>query len=105
MKRRGAASAGRRGGADGHGVRARSKGTWAAGGSDSSCYALMADAFAAGDVQPFTGLANEAPWPDAARTFAPAGFIPSSVVPGAASPICAPGFSMLLAPFRLVGWS
>ena len=78
------------------------KGTWAAGGSDSSCYALMADAFAAGDVQPFTGLANEAPWPDAARTFAPAGFIPSSVVPGAASPICAPGFSMLLAPFRLV---
>ena len=55
------------------------KGTWAAGGSDSSCYALMADAFAAGDVQPFTGLANEAPWPDAARTFAPAGFIPSSV--------------------------
>jgi Dolichyl-phosphate-mannose-protein mannosyltransferase len=78
------------------------KGTWAAGGSDSSCYALMADAFAAGEVQPFTTLAIEAPWPDAARTFAPAGFIPSSVVPGAASPICAPGFSLLLAPFRLV---
>ena len=49
------------------------KGTWAAGGSDSSCYALMADAFAAGQVQPFTTLAIEAPWPDAARTFAPAG--------------------------------
>ena len=30
-----------------------------------------------------------------------AGFIPSSVI-GAASPICAPGFSALLAPFRLV---
>jgi hypothetical protein len=78
------------------------RGTYAAGGSDSSCYALMADAFARGEVQPYTALALEAPWPDAPRTFAPAGFIPSSVVPGAASPICAPGFSLLLAPFRLI---
>ena len=67
------------------------KGTWAAGGSDSSCYALMADAFAAGDVQPFTGLANEAPWPDAARTL-PGRLHPLIRHAGAASPICAPGF-------------
>jgi hypothetical protein len=79
------------------------KGTWAVGGSDSSCYALMADSFAAGQLQPFSTLAQDAPWPDAARTFAPAGFIPSPVTPAAASPICAPGFSTLLAPFRLVG--
>ena len=79
------------------------RGTYAAGGSDSSCYALMADAFAHGKLQPYTELAREAPWPDAALTFAPAGFIPSSVVAGAASPICAPGFSVLLAPFRLIG--
>lgn len=79
------------------------RGTWAAGGSDSSCYALMADAFARGDLQPVTPLAREAPWPDASRTFAPAGFIPSPIRDGAASPICAPGFSLLLAPLRLVG--
>jgi uncharacterized membrane protein len=78
------------------------RGTWAAGGSDSSCYALMADAFARGELQPRTLLAAEAPWPDAARTFAPAGFIPSPVRRDAASPICAPGFALLLAPLRAV---
>jgi len=76
------------------------RGTTAVGGSDSSCYALMADAFANGDVQPFTPLATEAPWPDAPRTFAPAGFIPSPKYADRASPICSPGFSLLLAPFR-----
>jgi hypothetical protein len=79
------------------------RGTWAAGGSDSSCYALMADAFAVGRLQPVTPLALEAPWPDALRTFAPAGFMPSPVRAGAASPICAPGFSVLLVPFRWLG--
>ncbi len=76
------------------------RGTWAAGGSDSSCYALMAEAFAHGAVQPHLPLANEAPWPDAALAFAPAGFIPSPVRPAAASPVCAPGFSLLMVPFR-----
>lgn len=79
------------------------RGTWAVGGSDSSCYALMADAFATVTLQPRTPLALEAPWPDAARTFAPAGFIPSPVIVDAASPICAPGFSIFLAPFRWLG--
>lgn len=79
------------------------RGTRAAGGSDSSCYALMADAFAHGELQPSFALAREAPWPDASRTFAPAGFIPSPVRAGAASPVCAPGFSLLLAPLRVIG--
>ena len=79
------------------------RGTWAVGGSDSSCYALMAAAFASGQLQPTTSLANAAPWPDASRTFAPGGFIPSPMRPDAASPICAPGFSLLLAPFYFVG--
>jgi hypothetical protein len=74
------------------------KGTWAVGGSDSSCYALMAQAFAAGDLQPSSSLAIDAPWPDAQRTLAPGGFIPSPVRPDAASPICAPGMSVLMAP-------
>jgi hypothetical protein len=79
------------------------RGTWAVGGSDSSCYALMADAFARVRLQPSTTLALDAPWPDASRTFAPAGFIPSPVDAGAASPICSPGFSLMLAPLRAIG--
>ena len=74
------------------------RGTWAVGGSDSSCYGLMAQALATGAVQPASALAVEAPWPDASRTLAPGGFIPSAVHPDAASPICAPGMSVLMAP-------
>ena len=39
------------------------RGTWAVGGSDSSCYALMATALAGGDLQPASVLANDAPGP------------------------------------------
>ena len=74
------------------------KGTWAVGGSDSSCYALMAEAFAHGRWQPTSPLATAAPWPGAARTLAPGGFIPSPVRADAASPICAPGVAVLMAP-------
>ncbi len=79
------------------------RGTWAVGGSDSSCYGLTADAFARLALQPVEALALHAPWPDADRTFAPAGFIPSPVRAGAASPVCAPGFSLLLAVFHAIG--
>jgi hypothetical protein len=79
------------------------RGTWAVGGSDSSCYGLMADAFAHGHLQPSSDLVARVPWPDASRTFAPAGFIPSPVRADAASPICAPGMSVLMAPLVLVG--
>jgi hypothetical protein len=78
------------------------RGTWAVGGSDSSCYALMAQAFARGDLQPSSALAAEAPWPDAARTLAPGGFIPSAIQAGAAAPICAPGMSVLMAPLAVM---
>ena len=79
------------------------RGTRAVGGSDSSCYALMAEAFGSGQWQPSSQLAVEAPWPDASRTLAPGGFIPSPVRPDASSPICAPGFSLLMAPFFAIG--
>jgi len=78
------------------------RGTRAVGGSDSSCYALMAEAFGTGRWQPSSALAVEAPWPDRSRTLAPGGFIPSPTRPDSASPICAPGFSMLMAPFFAV---
>jgi hypothetical protein len=78
------------------------RGTWAVGGSDSSCYGLMADAFSRGRLQPTSGLAVDAPWPDAPRTAAPAGFIPSPVRRDGASPVCAPGFSLLMAPLAML---
>ena len=74
------------------------RGTWAVGGSDSSCYGLMADAFAHGRLQPSTPLVTAAPWPNAAITFAPGGFVPSPINPDAAAPICAPGMPVLMAP-------
>ena len=77
-------------------------GTWAVGGSDSSCYALMAEAFARGSLQPYLPFAGHAPWANATLTFAPAGFIPSPVRPAFASPICAPGFSVVMVPFRWI---
>jgi hypothetical protein len=79
------------------------KGTWSAGGSDSSCYALMADAFARGALQPTSSLSSTAPWPQAPLTLAPAGFIPSPVRIDGASPVCAPGYSVLLTPLVVVG--
>lgn len=78
------------------------RGTWAVGGSDSSCYGLMAKAFAHGQLQPSSRLVASAPWPNAATTFAPGGFIVSTVTPAAAAPICAPGMSVLMTPFALV---
>ena len=79
------------------------KNTRAVGGSDSSCYGVMAVAFAQGQWQPVFELARDAPWPDAARTLAPAGFVPSTVTVNAASPVCAPGFSIVLTPFVWLG--
>jgi hypothetical protein len=79
------------------------RGTWAVGGSDSSCYALMAQAFASSRLQPSSTFARDAPWPDAATTVAPGGFIPSPVRADAASPVCAPGFALLLAPLHWAG--
>ncbi len=79
------------------------RGTYAAGGSDSSCYALMADAFASGRLQPQSDLAAEVPWPEAGKTFTPGGFVTSETNPSVSAPVCAPGFSILLAPLIAVG--
>src|SRR5438477_12745471 len=74
------------------------RGTYAAGGSDSSCYALLAEAFASGRLQPSSPLVSKVPWPDAQKTFTPGGFVPSQGSPSGFAPVCAPGFSVLLAP-------
>src|SRR5687767_2381917 len=63
----------------------------------------MADAFAEGKLQPTSALAAQAPWPEAGKTFSPGGFVASETDPSASAPVCAPGFSVLLAPLIAVG--
>jgi Dolichyl-phosphate-mannose-protein mannosyltransferase len=73
--------------------------TRAAGGSDSSCYLLQADAFAHGHAvlrHPLAGTLSGAP----PAMFAPTGFIPSPRDPFAAVPICAPGLALVMAAFE-----
>src|SRR4051812_24347336 len=71
--------------------------TRAAGGSDSSCYALQADAFAHGRATlapPLPGVLPDAP----PAVFAPTGFIPSPRAAHDAVPICGPGLALAMAP-------
>jgi hypothetical protein len=88
-------------------------GSWVAGGSDSYCYMHQAERWAdvighlargrVAGLQVPEPLALDAPWPDAGRSFAPAGHVPSPTVPGAIVPICPSGLSIAMAPFVLAG--
>jgi len=73
----------------------------AAGGSDSSCYVLQAEAFANGRATLQNPVARVLP--DAPNAvFAPGGFRPSARAYGSAVPICAAGLSLVMAPLYLV---
>jgi hypothetical protein len=74
--------------------------TRAAGGSDSSCYLLQAEAFAHGRV---TLDASLDALPDAPpAVLSPTGFVPSPRPPHAPVPICGPGLGLMMAlPFLL----
>jgi hypothetical protein len=78
-------------------------GSFVAGGSDSYCYVEQAARWAEGRLHEPEPLALEAPWPDAALTFAPVGHIPSPTVPGAIAPMCPSGLSIAMAPFVVAG--
>ena len=68
----------------------------AAGGSDSSCYVLQAEAFARGRTtlnNPAASVLPDAP----PAVFAPTGFVPSRARPGEAVPICGPGLALVMA--------
>ncbi|HET7695463.1 MAG TPA: glycosyltransferase family 39 protein [Vicinamibacterales bacterium] len=75
--------------------------TRAAGGSDSSCYVLQAEAFAHGraSLPPPLPLASAIVPPAA---FAPIGFVPSPAPPHDAVPICAAGLALAMVPAALV---
>src|SRR5688500_3914671 len=75
--------------------------TRAAGGSDSSCYVLQAEAFAQGRATLRPPLQSPPPViPPVA--LAPIGFVPSPRPPHDAVPICAPGLALVMAPAALV---
>lgn len=88
-------------------------GTFVAGGSDSYCYAHQAQRWASLLRRGIGGraerllvvepLALAAPWPEASRTFTPAGHVPSTTTPGAIAPICPAGLSLAMAPFLILG--
>ena len=78
--------------------------TRAAGGSDSSCYVLQADAFAHGHLVLRHPLAGTVPHAVPAM-FAPTGFIASPRDPFDAVPICAPGLALAMAAVRPFGKS
>src|SRR6185295_1274244 len=67
----------------------------AAGGSDSSCYVLQAEAFARGHAALENPVARVLP--DAPNAvFAPIGFLPSPRAYGSAFSICAPGLAIAM---------
>jgi hypothetical protein len=83
-------------------------GTFVAGGSDSYCYVDQAQRWAAAltlddALQVPEPLVFDAPWPDAALTFAPVGHAPSATVAGANVPVCPSGLSLAMAPFVMIG--
>ena len=76
--------------------------TRAAGGSDSSCYVLQAEAFAHGQLTLTSPLPAVLPGATPAM-FAPTGFVPSRITPFAAVPICGPGLALAMAAARIAG--
>src|SRR5919108_757951 len=77
-------------------------GTFAAGGSDSSCYLNQARLFASGTTRIEQPLVLSAPWPRAEFTFTPAGHVPSRAARDAIVPMCPPGLPLLMAAARIV---
>lgn len=79
-------------------------GTYVAGGSDSYCYVGQAGLWATGALLAPQPVGFVPPWPNAALTLAPTGFVPSHTIPGAIAPICPPGLSLTMALlWRLAG--
>jgi hypothetical protein len=71
-------------------------GTFAAGGSDSSCYLNQARLFRSGTTHIEQPLVSRAPWPRAEWTFTPAGHVPSAVGRDIIVPMCPPGLPLLM---------
>lgn len=79
------------------------RGTYAAGGSDSYCYVSQASSWLDGSALRPQVVDFKTPWPNAPTTLAPAGYVPSPHVAGAIAPICPPGFGLVMAAANAAG--
>jgi hypothetical protein len=77
-------------------------GTHAAGGSDSYCYLNQAEMFARGEAVQRQPLSADAPWPNPAWSFVPAGHAPAPSIRGAVVPICPAGYPLMMVPARAI---
>lgn len=71
-------------------------GTFAAGGSDSSCYLVQAELWARGTILQPQNPGFTPVWSGGALSLAPTGFLPSPTIPGALAPICPPGLGLIM---------
>jgi hypothetical protein len=78
-------------------------GTFVAGGSDSYCYVSQAGLWLEGTLRAPQPIGFSPPWPNAALSLTPTGYIPSAVVPGAIAPMCAAGLPLTMVPAWAVG--
>jgi hypothetical protein len=78
-------------------------GTRALGGADTYGYLSEADLWLRGNLKVDQSFAKEAPWPDAAWSFAPLGYRPHPKDDRVLVPIYSPGLPMLLAAAKRLG--
>jgi hypothetical protein len=79
------------------------RGTRGVSVSDSYAYASQADLWLDGELRVDQSFALEAPWPDAARTFAPLGYRPHPADARLLVPVYPPGLPILLAVAKWAG--
>ena len=72
-------------------------GSTVAGGADSFGYISQAGLWQAGGPTIQQDIVGDSPWPDAASTWAPLGYLPSGAVRGVIVPTYAPGYPLLVA--------
>ena len=77
--------------------------TYVAGGSDSYCYVSQAEFWLTGALRLPQPVGFTPPWPNAAASLTPTGYIPSATIPGAIAPLCPAGLSLTMALFSAAG--
>jgi hypothetical protein len=78
-------------------------GSYAVGGSDSYCYVSQAGFWLDGTLRQPQAVGFNPPWPHAAESLTPTGYIPSPTVPGGIAPMCPAGLALTMAPAWALG--
>jgi len=77
--------------------------TFVVGGSDSYCYVSQAAFWLDGSLRAPQPVGFTPPWPNAAMSLTPTGYVPSPTIPGAIAPLCPAGLSLTMVPLQMVG--